>query len=103
MFARFAEFRLVWSRRIGPGSRAAVIHCNDNLPGFCRRADAGKRRPPMPVLTCRWFNRGDRLECRWQDEADSAPTGAFDGSRATGRSRGRSSMLPRGRSLALAG
>jgi hypothetical protein len=77
--------------------------CNDNLPELRGPAEACKRRAPKPVLACHWFNRGGRLECRWQAETNDAPTGAFDEHHATGRASGRSSMLPRGRSLALAG
>ena len=88
MFARLAEFRLARSRRITPGPRGAVMHCNDNLPGFRRPAEAGERRSPTPALACHWFNRGGRLECSWQAETNDAPTGAFDEHPATGRSRG---------------
>lgn len=103
MFARLAEFRLVRSRRIAPGPRGAVTPCNDNLPGFRRAAEAGKRRSPTPVLACHWFNRNDRLECHWLAETGDAPSGAFDEHRPTGRSRGPSSMSPSGRGLALTG
>jgi hypothetical protein len=72
------------------------MHNNDNLPGFRRRSETGKRRSPTPVLACHWFNRNGRLECRWQAETNEAPSGAFD------EHRGRSSMLPRGCGLALA-
>jgi hypothetical protein len=103
MFARLAEFRLVRPRRIAPGPRGAIMPCNDNLPGFRRPAEAGKRRPPTPVLACHWFDRNGRLECRWQAETSDTTTDAIDEHQALGRSRGRSSMLPRGRGLALAG
>jgi hypothetical protein len=103
MFARLAEFRLVRSRRIAPGPHEAVMHGNDNLPGFRRPAEAGKRRSPTPALACHWFNRNGQLECHWQAETNDAPTGAFDEHRATGRSCGRSSMPTHGRGVALAG
>src|ERR1700722_79457 len=96
MFARLAEFRLVRARRITPGLRGAIMHCNDNLPGFRRPAEAGQRRSPTPVLACHWFDRGGGLECRWQAETSDAPTDAIDEHHTTGRSRGRLSMLPRG-------
>jgi hypothetical protein len=96
MFARLAEFRLVRARRIAPGLRGAIMHCNDNLPGFRRPAEAGQRRSPTPVLACHWFNRDGRLERRWQAETN-------DERHATGRPRGRSAVLSRGCGLALAG
>ena len=75
---------------------------NDNLPG--RRRPKGQRRIPTPALVCHWFNCHGRLECRWQAEAGGdTPIGDFDGHGAMGRAFGRSSMQPRGRSLALAG
>jgi hypothetical protein len=77
------------------------MHGNDNLPGLRRPAEAGQRRSPTPVLTCHWFNRDGRLECHWQAETSDAPTGAFDEHQATGRFRGRSSMLPYGRGLTV--
>jgi hypothetical protein len=102
MFAALAEFRLVRSRRIAPAPHKAVTHSNDNLPGV--RPPANGRRPsPTPALACRWFNRGGRLECRWIAEPKDAPSGAFDEHPAPARSRGRSSMLPHGRGLALTG
>lgn len=64
MFTRLAEFRLAQSRRIAPGLREALTHCNDNLPGLRRPA---RRRSPTPTLA-RWFDRDGRLECRWQVE-----------------------------------
>jgi hypothetical protein len=79
------------------------MHSNDNLPGFRRPAEAGKRRFPTPVLVCHWFNRNGRLESHWQAETNDAPTGAFDEHPATDRSRGRSSMRSRGCGLGLAG
>lgn len=103
MFARLAEFRLVRSRRFAPEPHAAIMHCNDNLPGFRRPAATGKRRAPTPVLACHWFNHNGRLECRWQAETNDAPTDAFDEHHATGRSCGGSSMQPRGCGLALTG
>jgi hypothetical protein len=79
MFTRFAEFRLVRSRRIAPGPRHAVMHCNDNLPGFRRPATAGRRRIPYPALACHWFVRDGRLECGWHAETNSdAPLGDLD-------------------------
>lgn len=68
------------------------MYANENLPGFRRPAEAGRCRSPTPVLACHWFNRGSRLECRWQAETSDAPAGAFDEHHATDRSRGRSSM-----------
>jgi hypothetical protein len=103
MFERLAEFRLVRARRIAPGPRKAIMHCNDNLPGFRRPAAALKRRSRPPVLVCHWFHRSGRLECCWQAETSDAPTGAFDEQHATDRFRGRPSMHPHGRSIALAG
>jgi uncharacterized protein (DUF3084 family) len=102
MFARLAELRLVRSPRIGPRPREAITHCNDNLPALRRPPEAGKRRSPTPVLACHWFNRGERLECRWQAETSDVPTGAFDEHRAD-HACGRLSMLPRGCGLALTG
>jgi hypothetical protein len=64
------DFRLVQSRSAAPGLREALTHSNDNLREFRRPATAGKRRPPTPALTCRWFDRDGRLECRWQVETD---------------------------------
>jgi hypothetical protein len=61
------------------------MHSNDNLPGFRRPAEAGKRRSPTPALACHWFNRDGRLECHWQAETSDAPTGTSDEHRATGR------------------
>ena len=101
--SRLAEFRLVRSRRIAPGRREAIMHCNDNLPGLRRPAEAGQRRSPTPVLACHWLNRDGRLECGWLAETNDAPTGALDEHQATGRSLGRPSMPPHGRGLALAG
>jgi hypothetical protein len=102
MFTRLAKFRLVQSRRTAPGPREAIMHSNDNLPGL--RRPKGRRRIPTPALACHWIDRNGRLECRWQAEPDGdAPIGDFDGHGAMGRAFGRSSMQPRGRSLALAG
>jgi hypothetical protein len=107
MFARLAEstfvkFRLVPSRRTAPGPGEAIMHSNDNLPGF--RHPKGRRRIPTPALACHWIDRNGRLECRWQAEPDGeAPLGDFDAHSKTGRASGLSSMQPRGRSLALAG
>jgi hypothetical protein len=101
MFKRLAEFRLVQSRRSAPGPREAIIHLNDNLPGFRRPAATGERRPPSPALACHWFDRKGRLECRWQAENN----GAVDaqGRNTMGHVSGLSSKQPRGRSLTLAG
>ena len=102
MFTRLAEFRLVQSRRTAPGPREAITHSNDNLPGL--RRPKGRRRIPTPALACHWIDRNGRLECRWQAEPDAdAPLGDFDEHGAMGRASGLSSMLPRGRKLALAG
>jgi hypothetical protein len=101
MFKRLAEFRLVQSRRTAPGPREAIIHPNDNLPGFRRPAATGKRRPPSPALACHWFDRMGRLEYRWQAETNG---GVGEQGRSTmGHVSRPSSMQPRGRSLALAG
>jgi hypothetical protein len=78
MFKRLAEFRLVQSRRTASGPRDAIIHSNDNLPGFRRPAATGKRRPPSPALACHWFDRNGRLECQWQVERGDAPIDGFD-------------------------
>jgi|ERR1700736_3236017 hypothetical protein len=102
MFTRLAKFRLVQSRRTAPGPGEAIMHSNDNLPGL--RRPKGRHRIPTPALACHWIDRNGRLECRWQAEPDGdAPIGDFDGHGAMGRAFGRSSMQPRGRSLALAG
>jgi hypothetical protein len=107
MFTRLAEstfvkFRLVPSRRTAPGPGEAIMHSNDNLPGF--RHPKGRRRIPTPALACHWIDRNGRLECRWQAEPDGeAPLGDFDAHSKTGRASSLSSMQPRGRSLALAG
>jgi hypothetical protein len=111
MFTRLAKFRLVQPWRIAPGPREAMfskdmfsrdMHSNDNLPGF--RRPKGRRRIPTPALACHWIYRNGRLECRWQAEpAGDAPIGDSDEHGAMGRASGRSSMQPRGRSLALAG
>jgi hypothetical protein len=83
MFTRLAKsglakFRRVQPRRIAPGRHEAGLsnrtYCNDNLPGFRRPAVVGRRRSPIPALTCHWFDRDGRLECRWQVETnDDAP------------------------------
>jgi hypothetical protein len=78
MFKRLAEFRLVQSGRTAPGPREAIIHPNDNLPGFRRPAATGQRRPPSPSLACHWFDRKGRLECHWQVEMDAVPIDDFD-------------------------
>ena len=107
MFTRLAEstfvkFRLVPSRRTAPGPGEAIMHSNDNLPGF--RHPKGRRRIPTPALACHWIDRNGRLECRWQAEPDGdAPLGDFDAHGKAGRASGLSSKQPRGRSLALAG
>ncbi len=106
MFTKLAEFRLVQSRRVAPGPRQAIMHSNDNLPGFRRPAAAGKRRPPSPALACHWFLRNGRLQCRWQAETNGdAPIGDCDEHErsSTGHAPGPSSMQPRGRHLALTG
>ncbi|UPT92357.1 hypothetical protein HAP41_0000049575 (plasmid) [Bradyrhizobium barranii subsp. apii] len=78
MFKKLAEFRLVQSRRTVPGPREAIIHPNDNLPGFRRPAATGKRRPRSPALACHWFDRKGRLECHWLVEMDAVPIDDFD-------------------------
>jgi hypothetical protein len=70
-----ADFRRVQSRRTAPGLRQAFAPFNDNLPsdslrGLRRPAVADKRRAPTRALTCRWFHRNGRLECRWLVESD---------------------------------
>jgi|SRR6516225_10284158 hypothetical protein len=77
MFRTSAKFRPVETWRVVPGTRA-VVHANDNLPGF--RHLAGSRRPrPNRALACHWYLVGDRLECRWDIEApDGAPLDAFE-------------------------
>jgi hypothetical protein len=102
MFAKLAQFRRAGLRHL-MSAPIHVMHSNDNLPGFRRPAEAGKRRSPTPALACHWFNRNGQLECHWQAETNDAPTGAFDEHHATGRSCGRSSMPPHGRGVALAG
>lgn len=80
MFTRLAEFRLARSRRIAPGLRQAVTHCNDNLPGFRRPAAARRRRLPRPPLVCHWLIRNGRLQCRWDIEANGdVPLADSDG------------------------
>jgi hypothetical protein len=76
MFKTLAKSWLAPSRRLAPGPRLAITHCNDNLPGF-RRPAAGRRR--TPALACHWFDRNGRLECRWHAETDDAPDGGIDG------------------------
>ena len=71
MFTRLAksglvDFRLVQSRRAAPGLRGAFTPCNDNLSELRHPVLTDKRRSQRPALTCRWFDRGGRLECRWQ-------------------------------------
>jgi hypothetical protein len=75
MFKTLAKSWLAPSRRLAPGPRLAITHCNDNLPGF-RRPAAGRRR--TPALACHWFDRNGRLECRWHAETDDAPDGGID-------------------------
>jgi hypothetical protein len=101
MFKGLAEFRLAQSRRSAPGTREAMIHLNDNLPGLRRPAATGKRRPPSPALACHWFDRKGRLEYLWQAEIN----GAVDaqGRSTMGHVSGLSSKQPRGRSLTPAG
>ena len=101
MFKRLAEVRLVQSRRTASGPREAIIHSNDNLPGFRRPAATGKYRPPSPVLACHWFDRNGRLECRWQAETNDDVD--EHGRRTTGYVSGPWLMKPRGSGLALAG
>jgi hypothetical protein len=104
MFTRLAEFRLAQSRRVAPGPRQAVMHGNDNLPGFRRPAAVGERRSPSPALACHWFVHNGTLQCRWQADGD-APLGDCDQHqrRTAGHAAGPSSTQPRGRDLALAG
>ena len=109
MFTRLAEstfvkFRLVPSRRTAPGPGEAIMHSNDNLPGF--RHPKGRRRIPTPALACHWIDRNGRLECRWQAEPDGeAPLGDVvdHEHRTTGRVSGQPSMQPRDHAQTLAG
>jgi hypothetical protein len=77
MFKRLAKSGLVnfWpvrSQRIAPALREVRLsYSNDNLPGLRRPAAAGRRRHPTPALACHWFDRGGRLECRWQADGDA--------------------------------
>jgi hypothetical protein len=101
MFAKLAKFRRAGLRHRMP-VRSAIMHCNDNLPGFRRPALVGKRRVPTPALACHWSNRNGRLECRWQAAANGeAPIGDIDSQNTTGRASGLLTMQPHG--LALAG
>jgi hypothetical protein len=102
----FARFWPVQPRRIAPAPCQAGLpsYSNDNLPGFCRPAVAGKRRSPTPALACHWLDRYGRLECRWQAEPDGdAPIGGVNGRGTKGRVTAPLSMSPRGGGLALAG
>src|ERR1700730_16121451 len=97
MFKRLAKSGLVkfWPvqpQRIAPRLRGASLsnaaYSNDNLPGLRRPAATGRRRAPPPALACHWFDRGGRLECRWQVETnDDAPIADADEHehRTTGR------------------
>ena len=80
MFKRLAKSGLVkfWPvqpQRIAPRLREASLsnaaYSNDNLPGLRRPAATGRRRAPTPALACHWFDRGGRLECRWQADGDA--------------------------------
>jgi hypothetical protein len=79
-----ARFWPVQSARVVPGLRTVELsnaaHSNDNLPDFRRAVVAGKRRSPLPALTCRWSDHNGRLECRWQVETanDDAPNTDVD-------------------------
>lgn len=74
MFKRLAEFWLVLAPGTVPGAFQALRHANDNRPGL-RPAATGTCRSPTPVLTCHWFDRDGRLECRWGVQTgDDAPT-----------------------------
>jgi len=110
MFTRLARSGLA---RYWPQWRGVVLrphlagrpaYSNDNLPGFCRRAAAGKRRAPTPVLACHWVDRDGRLECRWQAEPDGdAPIGGFEQHGSKSRISGTSPQRPHGGRLVLAG
>lgn len=98
MFTRLAKSGLVFGlarfwpaqpRRIAPAPQSAgrPTHCNDNTPGLRHPKD--RRRTTAPALACHWFNRGGRLECRWQAEPDGdAPGGGLGERDATSRASG---------------
>jgi hypothetical protein len=87
-----------------PYQGGPTTYSNDNLPGLRRPAAAGRRRASAPVLTCHWFFRDGRLECRWQVEADTgAPIGGIDEPGATSRISGTSPWRPHSGRLVLAG
>ena len=104
MFARLAKSGLVFvlarfwpaqPQRIAPAPLSAgrPTHCNDNLPGLRRPED--RCRIPAPALACHWFNRGGRLECRWEAEAGGdAPRGGLGERHATSRASGLSQRSP---------
>ena len=93
MFERLAKFRPFEPRRIAPGTKLAM-HSNDNLPGF--RRSAGRHQRPNPALVCHWYLIGDRLECRWEVDANGEPSiGDLDHERIAGRPTGPPSMRPR--------
>lgn len=69
MFERLAEFWLVLAPGIAPGACQTLRRSNDNQLG-ARPVATGTYRSPTPVLTCHWFDRDGRLECRWGTETD---------------------------------
>jgi uncharacterized protein YodC (DUF2158 family) len=86
MFKKLAKSGLVKFWPVLPWRLAPALHAaglsnrsygNDNLPGFRRPAATVQRRSRTAALTCHWFDRNGRLECRWQTER-AAPI-AIDG------------------------
>jgi hypothetical protein len=86
MFTKLAKSGLVKFWPVLPWRLAPALHAaglsnrpcgNDNLPGFRRPAATSPRRPETPALTCHWFDRNGRLECRWQTER-AAPIAILD-------------------------
>ena len=85
----FAKFWPVQPRHVAPAPYppGRPTYCNDNLPGL--RCPKDRRRTLAPALACHWFNRGGRLECRWQAEPDGdAPSSGLGESGTTGRASG---------------
>jgi hypothetical protein len=111
MFVRLAKSGLARLRPARPQALAPRIghagvpaFSNDNLPGVCRPAVAGKRQSRTPALTCHWFDRDGRLECRWQiGPGGDAPIGEADERGTKSRAAQPLSISPRRCGLALAG
>jgi hypothetical protein len=80
--SRFAGVRLIRSGRAARLPQMArlpgVTFSNDNLPASHRAAAARKRRATSPTLICRWFDRGGRLECHWEIEANEIQAASSD-------------------------